>query len=45
MNKISKNKKGQAFFSNLIVLVIFLVIVSVGGLIAGLIYFDMNLMD
>jgi hypothetical protein len=37
-----KNRKGQAIFSNLILLIIFLVVVCVGGLLAGIIYYDMN---
>jgi hypothetical protein len=42
------NKKGQAdsgIFSNLILMVIFLVVVSVAGLLAGLIYFDLNILQ
>lgn len=42
MNKI---KKSQAIFSNLIILVIFLVVISTAGLVAGLLYFDMNVMQ
>jgi len=40
-----KNNKGQAEFSNMIMLVIFLVIAFAGGLVAGLIYYDMTLLD
>lgn len=42
-----KNKKAQTsmIFSNLTILVIFLVVVSVAGLIAGIIYFDMNIIE
>jgi len=39
------NKKGQMEFSNLYMLVIFLVVVSVSGLLAGLIYYDMEILD
>lgn len=42
------NKKGQsggAIFSNLIMMIIFLVVVSISGLLAGLIYFDMNIIQ
>lgn len=40
------NKKGNASgtFSNLIVLVLFLVVVSISGLIAGMLYFDMAIL-
>jgi hypothetical protein len=37
--------ENQGIFSNLIMLVIFLVIISVAGLLAGLLYFDMNVMQ
>lgn len=40
-----KNKKSQAMFGNMIILIIFLVIVSVAGLLAGMIYYDMNIID
>ncbi len=42
------NKKGQsnnAIFSNLVILIIFLVVVSVVGLLSGLVYFDMATME
>jgi hypothetical protein len=41
------NKKGQynAMFSNFTMLIMFLAIASVSGLIAGVIYYDMNLID
>lgn len=40
------NKKGQAgMFSNFVVLIIFLVVATVGGILAGVIYYDMGLMD
>jgi hypothetical protein len=35
----------DAIFSNLIMLIMFLVVVSAGGLIAGIIYFDMQVLD
>jgi hypothetical protein len=45
-----EGKKGQmqaspGIFSNLIVLVVFLVVVSVGGLLAGMLYFDINIIQ
>lgn len=40
-----KHKKGQALLGNIVLLVIFLVIISVGGLLAGMLYFDMNILD
>jgi hypothetical protein len=50
-----KNKRGQFgfsgvgqnqnMFSNMIILIIFLVIVSIAGLLAGVIYYDMNVTD
>jgi hypothetical protein len=40
------NKKGQAAaFDNLVMIIIFLVLVSVVGLIAGILYFNMNLAE
>ena len=41
------SKKAQSYngmFSNMILMAIFLVVVSVAGLIAGIIYFDLNIM-
>jgi hypothetical protein len=40
-----KNKKGQVEFSNFIMLITFLVIVFVSGIIGGLIYYDLGLLD
>ena len=37
-----KNKKGQVIFSNFILLIVFLVLVAVSGLVAGMIYFNIN---
>lgn len=42
------NKSGQtnsAIFSNLIILIIFLVVVSAGGLLGGIIYFGINTLE
>ena len=43
MNK--KAQSNEAIFSNLIILVIFLVVVSIAGLLAGLLYFDINILQ
>jgi len=39
------NKKSQVEFSNFIMLIIFLVIAMVSGLLAGMIYYDMQTID
>ena len=44
-NSFMNNKKGDAMFSNFIVLLIFLVVAFAGGLIAGVVYYDMNLIE
>lgn len=38
-------KKGQAIFGNFMLLIIFLVVAIVSGLLAGVVYFDMNTLD
>lgn len=40
-----KAQTTEGMFSNLIILIIFLVVVSVGGLLAGIIYYDMNILE
>ena len=39
------NKKGQAIMSNITILVIFLVVAFAGGIVAGILYFDMNVVQ
>lgn len=39
------NKRGNMEFSNMIILLVFLVIVSISGILAGVLYYDLNLID
>lgn len=43
MNK--KARTDLSIFNNIVVLVMFLVVVSVGGLLAGMIYYDLTIME
>ncbi len=45
MKTLFNNKKGEAILGNFIILIMFLVAVAVGGLLAGIIYYDMNLLQ
>lgn len=40
-----RNNRGQAVLGNFILLIIFLVAVLVGGLLAGIVYYQMSLLD
>lgn len=40
-----KNKKGQAILGNFVLLLIFLISVLVGGLLAGIIYYQLNVLN
>lgn len=40
-----KNKRGSAIFSNLFILILFVVATFVGGILAGILYYDMALIE
>lgn len=43
--KNKMNRKGQAMLGNFAVLIIFVVALFVGGILAGLVYYDMNILN
>lgn len=45
MNKKAQFGQAQGILSNFTILIIFLVVVAVAGLLAGVLYFDMNILQ